>query len=105
MGVSGWVRLNPCIASMKVAALRVSHFTVPSNTRALALTYTIMRCGPQLHMNIRRKPSEIPLVFPFFCVLSSIPTTKNKIHHLCAEIRHDSDHPFREKPLCTREVG
>jgi hypothetical protein len=41
----------------------------------------------------------------FVSVLSSIPTTKNKIHHLCAEIRHDSVHPFREKPLCTREVG
>jgi hypothetical protein len=36
--------------------------------------------------------------FGFVPVLSRIPSTKNKIHHRCAEIRHDSDHPFREKP-------
>jgi hypothetical protein len=46
-----------------------------------------------------------PSAFSFWVALSSIPTTKNKIHHSRAEIRQDSDHPFREKPLCTREVG
>ena len=38
-------------------------------------------------------------------LLSRIPTTKNKIHQLYAEMRHDTDYLFRENQPCTVEVG
>jgi hypothetical protein len=41
----------------------------------------------------------------FVSFLSRIPTTKNKVHRLCAEMGHDGDHPLCEKSLCIREVG
>lgn len=37
--------------------------------------------------------------------LSRISSSKNKFHHLCAEMGHDEEHPFCEKPLWIREVG
>jgi hypothetical protein len=47
---------------------------------------------------------RLSFVFPP-AFLSRIPTTENKFHHLRAEMGHDGDHPFREKLLCTTEVG
>lgn len=35
----------------------------------------------------------------FISPLSRIPTGKNKFHHLCTEIGHDGNHPFRGKTL------
>jgi hypothetical protein len=41
----------------------------------------------------------------FSFALSRIPSTKNKIHHLCAEMRHDSDHPYPREAAVHKRSG